>query len=109
MMHGAVFEPEMPLRQRIEAALKVIYSPATASKSPDASRFFGARRQDYVALALTAWIATTISILGTFLLVMVLLGIARPDVLQFVHAHRLPVLVLILGAQCIHVLAIAAY
>jgi len=109
MMHGAVFEPEMPLRQRTEPALKSLHSPATVSKSSNARGFFGVRRQDYDTLALAAWIATTVSILGTFLLATVLLGIARPDVLQFAHDHRLLVVALIFGAQVMNLLTVAAY
>ena len=109
MMYGAVFESETPLRQRIEAALKSIRAPATVSKSSDARKFFGARRQDNGTLALAAWIAITISILGTFLLAALLFGIARPDVLQFAHSNRLLVVALIFGAQFIHVSTVAAY
>lgn len=109
MMLGAVLESEMPQRQRIESALKSVFSPAAALKLSATNKFFGALRQGNGTPALAAWIAIPASALITFMLAMAALGMAGPDILRFAHNHRLLVAALFLGAQLILILTVAAY
>ena len=108
-MIGAVLESEMLQRQRIESALKSVFSSATALKVSATNNFFGALRQGRGALALAAGIVVPASALITFMLAIAALGMAGPDIQSFTYNHRLLAAALFLGTQLTLVLTVAAY
>ena len=107
-MLGAVLESGMLQRQRIESALKSVFSPATALKLSATNKFLDALRQGHGALTLVAWIAVPASILVTFILAIAAWSMAGPDILPFAKNHRLLAAALFLGAQLVLVLTVAA-